>query len=1386
MTSQYHFCPTDTCEESIYARSPLTADEEALQFLPGSRFLNTAEFKSTYLGTGVNSEPPTTLTKTHSRALPHDAYARPGHSSAPSTRRVAGGTRIGSFPHVIHVLHRPATTVAVGSRGKSGLRGAARQLRLLYGTAVDSTRPPAVSETHTPPSPQPSSTKSAADEKMRHGFEMVTNEASQVAMPATPRLAHTPLPHRLRSRVRSASCASLPARRTESGSVSLLQGQLRTEDAWFALTRELADKKCEVLSLQRQLRHAHVLLRSLHGVPETMVDRYSEANDANAAGAAVDTAAAVTACSPSKSDAAPGVATSARQACRKEYWQHRAYFLMKQNEELRAEVDRLRRDTRGSRARVLLEELEAVRGELSRYSRQAGATAGSLAFGNGRPPKSSGQEADSHTSQCDGGVMITGPVAPCRVLERSASPPSFALAVDDAFLRKKDDTIHDLGERLGLLAQQYQKTDAALLTTTRKLEDLTRRYSVLQVEWKALVRLPQELARAQRELADTQARLLHSDRELEAYRQVLDTQSSPATLRTIVEERDRLVELLRKSQQSEAVLHDEIKVVHQQTARSVEGKYQELYAEVHAMARDREAQHEETIQRLRGQLTVLVQKLEAQKEAYEAQLAESAERHQIELIERLLESVSQPETEVGTAVLPSFTSPSAVTLPRPMLRDEQSDVAAEQCPLPENRPILPAPASFKASLPRPSTEDSKAGSMRPTSRWTESAQLSSSKEGVAPSTTARDNVPSFTDRGVGESGLSSMPEMIDKGDSEDDLTSLSSVSAHTPGSSTGSLAAASLTGQRRRERECDVAVPQELVDGHAAALTDMAVPSDSMSTADDYSHDDAGKGEATPEKSSGQDSSPAVTAAHSSRLSTSDLEGTPRQERPATLTTSTASMNTHTSANDLPPSPVAVAAPVSILINRNVMSGPLPSSNLRAVVHTPDATLQHPGLTVHPAHAEQTLTPSSETRSGSSFTSSYSHSSSFKSTYSSSGDDGQSPLANLKGNEPKAISLQRAEVAEPSSCTIPGAHAVAEDATRPMQPSRDSDALSPLPAFPLRQPAGKTEAAVMTAQSTVTPPANECCSSVSLARSPGATASLTLHNPAKTVMPSAACTPVVTSDLYPPRPTSSFALARVTHDELSSGGGGAGRDFSSSLTHSIEHNITADLVQQYSGNASFDFVGPLAERHHMEEMQKTFEPPLQSLTKGLNVGGSVTGVVSTPEGNALGIMMGGGSTVMGTGAAGLCKIPTPSPASDALQSSGAVVSPSDLRRNEKEDGGVATVDILHADQTGEDRALEEDSGFSSVELRYQENGSTASSSPAERLTARTREGEGVSYASVFPVTGITTDIAAGKKLEGASPANNTFPSETMQSNLLEDSDHAASSSPMAITSPRAC
>ncbi|KAG5464471.1 hypothetical protein LSCM1_00660 [Leishmania martiniquensis] len=1382
MTKERLRHPRDEADEDIYARSPLTASEEAIQHYPGSRLLSATEFKRVYLSGGNEEKSSKVVAARRSSSSASGAFVRSSHPSQVSLSRVGWSARVGSS-HDMHAPRQPPTGIAAPFRPQNGVGGTARARRYLDGSVGGSARGSTSLETRMPSLPRTSTPKLTTDEHWPYGSQGLAGGATQDVAPANPCSTHKPLPHQLRSRVRLARRASSPTGRPHSGVEPPHRDQLRTEDAWLELTRELVNTKDEMRSLQQRLRHAHVLLRSLHGVTGTAVEEHDDATNAGTAISADDAAGGVGTESKPTGDHAPDSGSTTQGPRPREYWQRRAYFLMRRNEELEAESDRLRRDSRGSKVHALLQELKSVRRELNRCRRQAGAATALPASVNVLMPDTGRSEARLGNAQHSDGTLAGGPAGGRLLKCGDADSSPLEPAAGDSFHRCKDDTICDLRKRLRLLTQQYQKTDAGLVETTRQLQKLMQRHRAMQLEWEVLVGLPQELARTQQQLAATQARLIDSNREVEAFRQLFDTQASPATLRAVVDDRDHLVELLRQCRQSEWALRNEMKAAQQQLVRFVEKKYHEQYAEEQIMAHDRDAHHEETVQMLRKQVAALEHQLEVQREAYEAQLAEHAESREVELTQRLLESVRRPEAGTCSAVVPVPQSISAGALPRPTLRDKQPPTAAN-----------PYTEEGEASQHRLSAEQAKGNSMLQTASFSESTVLPTSAGGLVTGAAAHEHVGPSTERTAGESTLSSMSETVGSrtsnsshaSDAEEEETSTSSAPVLQSPCRTGD-SAASLSSPHCNKAASDIKGCQQRADAAAAAVaaTDgMGAASACSSAADDYGGGEVGgRDEETVEKACGPCSgSSASSSACSSPKPTLDAEGTTKQQRTEVSKRKSTSASTHTYVIDLPPPPLAVVSPVSILINRTSINGPVFPPNMRAVVHSPDVSSQGTASAANHTHRQRMLTGSSETKSNSDYLSGSSFSgsslaSSLNSPPADGDDDRPSTSANPIESEPHGGSVQpmkEEDEAKTTSSPISGAQALADATLRPPPPLADPHVEAPLSTFPAELPP-KTEEAGTTSLSAAAPPANGQRSSVSLVRSAASSGSSSLLNRGAPIPSPTAVTPAVDSNSYPPRHSSSCLLMSVGNEDDLGGGTGTSRGGLGSRMHSNEHNTSFDFTHQYSGNASFDFVGLLAERHRLEDMQNTFASSRQSSAAVAAVGGAASASSSETLRNTNTAE----HAAMGTGAAGVRKTPSPLLGYDILPPSKVALSTCDGNGGETERGAAAAV--VNAQESGVVWAPDQCSSASLVEVSYQDDNDdeSFSSNSSQRIAAVPRERGELALADAPPFADSVDGAGCGAPREDTLAEKASVSGETVQDDLAAIADLDAPSSSSA-------
>ncbi|GET93721.1 flagellum transition zone component, putative [Leishmania tarentolae] len=1394
MSRMHHLCPAVTEAEELYAHSPLTETEEAAQFAPGGRLLSTTEFKRIYLGGGTGGVAPTTTATGRSISSPPGTFARRARLSSLLTSYVPWDAHAGPSPLAIRAPLKPPINTAGRFHRKGYGQGTACQLRYLYGCAGGGIHARAALETHTSSSRRTTAPGPSLEKHRSHDSKTIPNEVPEDFAPASRPSTHTPLPQQLRSRVRSAARATSPSVKSKFAMKTLPRSETRTEDAWLALTRELMDKKSEVQSLQQQLQHAHVLLRSLHGMTEKTIEG---SEDADAVPAAVaDTAADVATCSKLIGDSALEVAPSSALPRPKEYWQRRAYFFMKQNEELQAESDRLRRDSRGSQVRALLQELKSVRRQLRQCNRQAAVAAASPPFPKQLESEPGDPEAELGISQCGNGKLASSPPVP-RLAYLGGETSSLEPTVDNAFSRQKDDAICMLQERLGLLSQQYERTDARLIATTRQLEDMTHRHRAMEVEWKALVGLPQELARTQQQLAVAQARLLDCDRQVEAFHELFGAQVSPATLRAIIDDRDHLIELLRLSHQSEAASLDEMKATHQQAVRAVEKKFQEKCEEQHSMERDREAQREETIQKLQKKVDTLENVLEVQREAYEGQLAEHAEEREAELTKRLLESLRRPETGTESIGLSAPCSLSTAASARLTLPDKQSPTPHVTQLLAGEASLLPTRTDEPTSLRCSSTEYEQKSSMLRTTSFLESVELPCNVVGVMTATASHPDDALSTD-GEAEKPTCLLSDTVDSSssddsltrDSKDDTASTSSASALSSYSFSGS-STVSTTLSHSSERVCSAALGQEQVGNCTASEThNVRVPNASSSSTDN--HDD-GEGsdsvDEAAESAGGPDScSSVISSALSSLPPTSGTEGAAtQQQRAATNTTADALPKAHSYVIDLPAPPIAVASPVSILINRTSLTGPLFSSHVRAVVHSPDKSRQQIGSdSVDTPHPQPTFPVISETKDRSSSSACYSTSPGSNSPDSGAVDGSTAP-ADSNQNEPHDGASQRMETDGEAKVNNTNSRtaALTEASTRQVPPLHGSSILEPLATFTSEPPPPpEMEEAVAPAPLTAAPYTDERRSSASLVHPCGTNAQMTLNPKGSAAIGfPAAFTPAVASNLYPQRRGSSFVgTGMYNDDDFGSGGTGISRGGISSRMLSDVHSTNFDLTNQYSGNASFDFVGVLAERHRLEDMQNAFSSQRQPPTATVAIGGDSGDDASEFSIEEYGNTNGEGSAVIGTGAVGLRKTPSPR-GSDASDVSKPVLFTSHLDGDEKKTDSPEAVQS--ASQQGKDSGpCEGNSSTGSMELSHPDDdkGMTSSIS-AERVTAETREREEEHLADALSNTRATSGSACDRVSgESTSMAKSPVRETTMQSSLTADAARDTSSSSMAIAS----
>ncbi|KPA81784.1 putative flagellum transition zone component [Leptomonas pyrrhocoris] len=1300
--------------DAVYVRSPLTADEKALQYLPGSRFLNTTEFKRIYLGAG------------------EDEGTRP--SSATAVSDVASFQRRTSF----RLAQQDATAnVAVVSHiGSSNSSAAPRHLPYGNTNGLVPRRPPSSSTMVLP-----RTRKGKAVRRLCYGSADNVNEAPLLCTskptgypPAVARqsargvldpncgpmdeaaaASHSSLSQQLRYKVRAARRKSPSALAAVDAAVvhSPSRGR-RTDEAWLSLQRELTEKKEEVQSLKRQLLRAQVLVRTLHGVASEEADSTDEEVDRNSvldAGGDADVVSKegdvkVKAKVGGKKNNDPGKSPSADQRP-KEYWQRRAYFLEKQNEELTVEVEQLRRDARGSKARALAKEVEAMRGELKRCRRQD----------QGRPvpataPRATGEteiaatvergeEGEERGEEGDAATTSFWPVESRRPRHRGPPGSIFASTADEVILREKDDTIRDLRERLRLLTQQYQKADAQVIASTRQLADLTHRHSAMQAEWRALQRLPQELTQLQQQLNTTQAQLLHSDREVEVFHQIFDTLESPATLRAVLDERNHLVELLRQSQQQQADLRDEMKASRQQAIHAIEAKCRAQREEELAMARDREAQHEQTIRQLRKQAETLVDQLEEQREAYEAELAENADERETDLTERLLESVAQGEPEEGVRGFnrSSNINPGATTRNNNNVPPSEQSASASRSSVrsasPSSRPpSRDGPRDADAPRRSPGDGEAVAAAAAVGDLVDSTSALLDTQPSVHALTQINDAPSPLSPKWNDATGTPKERETTRRldahADSENSSLTLTSdtessiaetvtddgkdsihgeakeVVAHTPPNVSSAMVGAPSTSASSRAVPADAA-PHD--SGAAAVVQPGLVGDETASHSRSNSTNDSSDSTAQDNEDASDET---VEKVHGCGSDSFDNSATPPQEQgkmrigfgfsksldaagPQEVTGSAASSAVRRRPVFDFPAPPTAMHPVSILMSRAPESGIHFASELRAVVQSPATSPQQTSTAVSdPTQSQPTLTESDsdsaehergeeeETSSSHSYSSSSSSSSFVAVPVASSSaavtdqhEAKESTAANAdttrltEGKASEETAVVPHATAHPSASTIhSGLQSALDNSLDPTLPvtvtdspavprntqlaasavaSKAAAAASAVPPLSLSAPQAAAAAQSLPLTSTTVPTPTHP-SVWSLHDSPTNLPVTTSVKAAPTLSPHA-ITPLMNSRLYPPRINSAQLLPSLNLEE-NAADGGPQRSGASPRMQSFDHSGT-ELSPQFSGNASFDFVGPLAERHRLEDLQNNIVLSLQTSPATLS-GGAAGGVPLNP------------------------------------------------------------------------------------------------------------------------------------------------------------------------------
>ncbi|KPI90517.1 putative flagellum transition zone component [Leptomonas seymouri] len=1419
-------------DSAVYVRSPLTAAESDAQYLPGSRFLNATEFKRIYLGSGEGESAgqPSLNAGTVAAVASLQRHTSPllaQRDAVTSKRMMSRIESSGSAAPRCFAYNKPVSLVpcrpppssaTILPRAQKG-----RTVRMLYSNAGGNAH-----KVESPFSKKssrcPQVTRNSARETLDPNS--LCREESNAAVPSL-------LSQQLRCRVRAARRSpsiSAAADAAHAAAEHASGRGLRTEDAWLSLHRELTDRKEEVRALQRQLRHAQVLVRTLHGLPNEETDGEDEGNwsrDADAESKEGDGNV------DGKKTKDLG-SSSAAEHHPKGYWQRRAYFLEKQQEKLTLEVEQLRRDARASKVRALVKELEVARKQLSRYrpqNQRPPAPATSRRTGDGAENDTVGvdSEKEENTGTEDDCAITSGLGANRWPNDHGFPGAVGATAADEVFLRQKDDLIRDLRERLRLLTVQYQKADAQVIASSRQLDDLTHRYTAMQTEWRGLRRLPQELAQVQQQLNSTQARLLDSDREVEAFRQLFDTLESPATLRAVMDEREHLVELLRQSQQQQAGLRDEMKASQQQAVRAVEAKYLAQREEEHALARDREAQQEQTIRRLRRQVETLKQQLGAQRETYEAELAENAGERVAVLTERLLESAAYSGREASgedpsgnnigctsagpfnnNKLLPSeqsvdvsrSASHSALATPWQTSRDGQRSAPGDGTAaavavvdsLEGSSTLLDTPSSehnlvgavlqkkYASSLPpQGGLKDASGTPVEKKAARPLSAHAGSDNSSLTPmSDTISSTVDTLTDIEEDEICNEEKESVMD-GPLTVSYTVLGSPLPNAPSKEIFAGAAPHDDGHNSGNSAA-LAVHQELASNEEALDNSATASQDSSSSISSSSRsstaqDDEVMQDETAEKMEGLASdlsSDPVTPPRTRgemRIGFSfprphDPAATPAAEK----RTSSTSRCVH--VFDFPVPPIAIVHPVSILINRSTMGSPQFASDVRAVVYSPQtSTQQSITVTSDPTHSQPLLTESeSESpRRGEDDDddeeeeSSSNSNSSSSSTSSSASLPAATPLApaqeaqktkwqpvttegivglkEVEENGKNVVSLR--EATGSSASTIhSGPQSTLADSLENMLAIPNTDApplahLTQLPAPAIRTTEAPDSAPSLAPPDQLSALAVHSTAHMSMLSLQDSTANLTgaMSNKAAPGLSPPAATPFMNSSLYPPRINGGYPLPILNLDERAVGGGAPRGDFSP-RRQSTDHG-SFELVQQFSGNASFDFVGPLAERHRLEDLQNNIFLSQQNSPATLSSG--AVGVASLFPSAAAGVNT--SRTSVAADAAGAHKTSPSSLGSEARQQSSTASNGPNSSSQNATTGG----------------ALEKNESPASVESNVKENEEHTeqqllkSMPAAPVLAVAASEHLGVSTQSACEAEGLSIDGPSQSEVQARTP-----------------------------------
>ncbi|CCW63253.1 unnamed protein product [Phytomonas sp. EM1] len=365
---------------------------------------------------------------------------------------------------------------------------------------------------------------------------------------------------------------------TSSSTYSELQAmRLKSNGQLLEMDCELKDKKEEVQSLKKALRHAEMMIRFSQeaGMKSCGHTPFN--------GIHFDEATLV----------GPPYSVGKSTTSASEDLTKRICFLEEKLTASLQEIDLLKHDRRTFRVRQLSMELQATESELRQLLNRSP-----------RPMRYNISGVDELAFSLDGRNVNKkrkknhNCSAQISLVPRSRSRQ----ANDIEETPQKEALIQQMSEQLNTFVQQRNSDEKEVLLIHAELEKLRSENTSLAEELSVLRLLPENLARQQQELERARSLLIQSDRQLDKYKQIFMKGVSLEDMLTVLEERDRFQRLLIEKNTQEASLRNEMDIARVQAIQLAEENMKMQIEEERNLAHGREEMLRETIQQLEKKL----------------------------------------------------------------------------------------------------------------------------------------------------------------------------------------------------------------------------------------------------------------------------------------------------------------------------------------------------------------------------------------------------------------------------------------------------------------------------------------------------------------------------------------------------------------------------------------------------------------------------------------------------------------------------------------------------------------------------------------------------------------------------------------------------------------